>query len=147
MKNIILLITLLSGMFAFSQNKQKMIESQYSFEETLLRLRQGLGEKNIKIFSEIDHFNEAEKVGLSLSPTKVFIVGNPKIGTLLMQENPAIAIHLPLKILVFEKDGKILVQYLELKPLIKEYQIEKSSAIIKKIDENMLNLLTEKLGK
>jgi uncharacterized protein (DUF302 family) len=64
------------------------------------------------VFALIDHSGEAEKVGMHMRPTKLFIFGNPKGGTPLMLAAPSIAIDVPLKILVWEDDqGKVLVSY------------------------------------
>ena len=48
-------------------------QSQYSFEETLNKVKYGILAKNINIFAEIDHSKEAEQVGLPLNKTKVLI--------------------------------------------------------------------------
>ncbi|MCY0883856.1 MAG: DUF302 domain-containing protein, partial [Acidianus infernus] len=47
-----------------------------------------------EIFAEIDHSKNAEKVGLSLPKDKVIIFGNPRAGTLLMQEKIEVSLDL-----------------------------------------------------
>lgn len=60
------------------------------------------------IFAQIDHQENARKVGISMRPTVLVIFGNPKIGTPLMRDYPSIAIDLPLKALVWEDaDGQV----------------------------------------
>lgn len=71
-------------------------------QETVAKLQQLLAAKGVAVFAVIDHSGEAQKVGLSMRPTKLLIFGSPKAGTPLMQAAPSVAIDLPLKILVWE---------------------------------------------
>jgi uncharacterized protein (DUF302 family) len=88
------------------------IVSRYSVDESVRRLQAALSEKGLQIFATVDHSGEAEKVGLSMRPTKVLIFGNPKGGTPLMVAAPSLAIDLPLKALVAEDAaGKVSVTY------------------------------------
>ena len=87
-------------------------QSRYSFSETVSKLESLLKEKQIKLFAVIDHSGEAEKAGLSMPPTKVFLFGNPKGGTPLMLAAPSTAIDLPLKILIAEDaQGKVWLSW------------------------------------
>lgn len=86
--------------------------SNHSVEQTVERLKNILQSKGITMFALIDHSGEAEKVGMSMLPTKLLIFGSPKAGTPLMLAAPSIAIDLPLKILVWEdSQGKVWVSY------------------------------------
>jgi uncharacterized protein (DUF302 family) len=81
-------------------------------EETVAALTRLLQSKNVTVFAVIDHSGEAEKVGLSMRPTKLLVFGNPKAGTPLMVARPSVAIDLPLKILVWEDaEGRTWVSY------------------------------------
>lgn len=134
MKHLVLIFSLLGIIISAQKNN--------SFDETLAKVKKKLTEKNIQIFAEINHSEEAKKVGLDLPKTIVFIVGNPKVGTLLMQENQEIALYLPLKILIAErKQGGILVDYQEITPLAKQYRLEKTLPIAEKIDTVMNSII------
>jgi len=86
--------------------------SNHSVDETLDRLKRTLHTKGVSIFAIVDHSGEAEKVGLTMPPTKVVMFGSPKAGTPLMLAAPSIAIDLPLKILISEdREGKVWVSY------------------------------------
>lgn len=78
--------------------------SRLSVDETVERIKGALQSRGITLFALIDHSKEAEKVGLTMPPTKLLIFGSPKGGTPLMLAAPSIAIDLPLKILVWQ-DG------------------------------------------
>ena len=86
--------------------------SNHSVEQTVERLKSILQSKGVKLFALIDHSREAELVGMTTSPTKLLIFGNPKGGTPLMLAAPSSAIDLPLKILVREDaQGRVWVSY------------------------------------
>ena len=88
------------------------IPSRHSAEEATEKLTNILQTKGITLFALVDHSGEAEKVGLKMPPTKLFIFGSPKAGTPLMLASPSIAIDLPLKILIWEDSGgKVWVSY------------------------------------
>jgi len=88
------------------------IPSRHSVDETVDKLKTILKSKGVTLFALVDHSGEAEKVGLTMPPTKLLIFGNPKGGTPLMLAAPSAAIDLPLKILVAEdSQGKVWISY------------------------------------
>ena len=88
------------------------VASRYSVDETLKRLLLAFESKGLQPFGLVDHSAEAEKVGLSMRPTKLLIFGSPKAGTPLMVAVPSLAIDLPLKVLVAEDaSGNVSITY------------------------------------
>ena len=88
------------------------IRSHHSVNETVERLRNLLDSKGVTLFALVDHSGEAEKVGMTMRPTKLLIFGSPKAGTPVMLAAPTCAIDLPLKILVWEDiQGKVWITY------------------------------------
>jgi len=88
------------------------IPSHHSVQETAEKLKNILQTSGVTLFARIDHSGEAEKVGLKMPPTKLFIFGSPKAGTPLMLASPSVAIDFPLKILIREDSaGKVWVSY------------------------------------
>ncbi len=86
--------------------------SNHSVEQTVEMLKNILQSKGVTLFMLVDHNGEAEKVGMSMRPTKLLIFDSPKAGTPLMLAAPSIAIDLPLKILIWEdSQGKVWVSY------------------------------------
>ena len=81
------------------------LPSNHSVDLTVEKLRAILDTKGVKVFALVDHSAEAEKIGMSMPPTRLLIFGHPKAGTPLMLAAPSIAIDLPLKILVSEDSG------------------------------------------
>ena len=122
-------------------------KSQYDFKQTISRLKKNFKANNIAIFAEIDHAKAAKKAGENLLPATVLVVGNPKVGTRLMQENPKTAIELPLKVLVYEENGVVWVRYKFVSLLVSEYKLEKIEQVTQKIDIAMGKIIAESVMK
>ena len=118
-------------------------KSKYDFKQTISRLKKNFKANNIAIFAEIDHAKAKE----NLLPTTVLVVGNPKVGTSLMQENSKVAIELPLKVLVYEENGIVQVRYKFVSLLVSDYKLERVEQITQKIDIAMGKIIAESVMK
>ena len=88
------------------------LAARHSVNETVAKLEAILAAKGVTLFAVVDHSGEAEKGGMHMPPTKLLIFGAPKAGTPVMLAAPAIALDLPLKILIAEDaTGKVWVSY------------------------------------
>lgn len=86
--------------------------SAHGATETVERPKSLLSQKTIQVFADIDHAAGAQKVGLSLRPTRLLIFGNPQAGTPLMQSQQTIGLDLPLRVLIWEDEaGKVWLTY------------------------------------
>lgn len=90
-----------------------VLESKYSVDSTFARMERALEENDqISIVARLDHSANADRVDLSLRPTRILMFGNPAIGTPLMQSSQTTGIDLPQKILVYEDaDGTVHLAY------------------------------------
>ena len=122
-------------------------QSPLAFEETVAALQKTLNSKGITIFATIEHHKAAEAVGESMQPATVLIVGNPKVGTALMQENPRLAIELPLKILIYEENKTVNIRYEKIAAIAEKYHIKQNFATAEKIDTAMLQLIKSSISK
>ena len=122
-------------------------ESPLAFEETVVALQKELNSRGITIFATIDHKKAAEAVGENMQPATVLIVGNPKVGTALMQENLRLAIELPLKILIYKEDKTVKIRYKKIAAIAKKYDIKQNFATAEKIDSAMQQLIKLAIGK
>jgi len=123
-----------------------MVQSPYTFTQTIERLQEILKSKGITVFATIDHQAAAKAVGEKLAPATVLIVGNPKIGTALMQENPRFAIELPLKILIYEENKTVNIRYEKIAAMGEKYHIKQNFATAEKIDSAMQQLIKLAIG-
>ena len=109
MKKIVLLAILVSGLWA---NEIIVKHSNKTVEATMEKLENIVSKKGFTVFARINHQAGANKVRMKLSPSLELIFGNPKMGTILMQENPMVGLDLPIRVLVFEdKDKRTKIAY------------------------------------
>lgn len=109
MRKVILLALLVS---ALSANEIIVKNSNKSVGATMEKLENIVSKKGFTVFARINHQAGANKVRMKLSPSLELIFGNPKMGTMLMQENPMVGLDLPIRVLVFEnKDGRTKIAY------------------------------------
>ncbi|MFD0916685.1 DUF302 domain-containing protein [Pseudahrensia aquimaris] len=80
--------------------------SPHSVEKTVMQLTAAIEKAGAKVFAVIDHQAGAKSVGLDMPATTLVLFGNPKIGTPIMQANPMAAHDLPIRVLVWSKDGQ-----------------------------------------
>lgn len=120
--------------------------SEFDFQTTLQKLKQNIQTRGGIIFAEFDHSKNAQEVNLKLDPTVVIVFGNPKAGTLLMQENQAIGLELPLRMMVYQKEGKVFVSAIDVQELAQKYQI-KNQKLIEKIKQMMQAILRDSTQK
>ena len=81
------------------------------FQSVVARLERGFEELGIKPAAQFDHGLAAYRAGLDLGRMIIFAFGDPRVGTLLMQRAPTLGLELPLKIMVFEREGQVHVAY------------------------------------
>ncbi|MFN8554404.1 MAG: DUF302 domain-containing protein [Candidatus Obscuribacterales bacterium] len=98
--------------------------------------------KNIHLFARIDHAEAARAQGLELPDEQVLIFGDPKVGTSLMQECPAIGVELPLKIVIWSSE-QTFVGYRDPRLLLDDYGIVEHRDIVEKMSSLMANLVAE----
>src|ERR1039458_9086843 len=85
--------------------------SPYSMAETLARFNDVVAAKDMRVFAIIGHSDAAHEVGLDLPETNVIIFGKPEAGTPVMEAAPLMALELPLKVLIWEDEGRTRVSY------------------------------------
>lgn len=123
-------------------------ESPYSVSETVDRLERGIKAKGINVFAVIDHSGAAHQADMDLQEEKVIIFGDPKVGTFLMQENPLIAMELPLRILIYQNPvGHTEIAYIDPLSLGESYHIKKNSEVLKKMSAGLAHLVSETIDK
>lgn len=88
------------------------VESSLSVEETADKIEHVLKEKGMTVFNRIEHAKSAEKVGIELRDTVLFLFGNPKAGSPLMKCEQTVALDLPQKALIWQDEAsKVWVSY------------------------------------
>jgi len=98
--------------------------SVLSFDQTVKRLSEAIGQAGMSIFAVIDHAKNARQAGLDMPPATVLIYGKAAGGTPVMKEFPRSALDLPLRVLIREdKDGKVFVLFHPIKQVLEAHGV------------------------
>ncbi len=110
-----------------------MVDSAHPVAETERRLVQAIEGAGLKVAARIDHEANAKSVGLKLPPTVLVIFGNPKAGTLLMEQSRSVGIDLPLKALIWEAEGRVKLAYTDPRQLAGRHGIPDTMPVLSQI--------------
>jgi len=116
------------------------VQSNNSFDQTVQLLQQALRKQGLAIMGIIDHATNAQKANLTLPPTTLILVGNPKLGTPLMQSSRSIAIDLPQKFLVWQdENGDVFVTYNDPQYIAERHGITDQNEVLALITKALAN--------
>ncbi len=76
-----------------------------SVAEAITRYQDAFGTAGLTPAGTVDHAAGAAGVGITLRPTQVTFVGNPMVGTALIQANQTMGIDLPVRYLAWEDEA------------------------------------------
>jgi uncharacterized protein (DUF302 family) len=93
-------------------------------EQVEARLHEALGAHGLQLFARIDHAAGARKADVELEPDVLLILGNPSVGTPLMQADPRVGIELPLRMLIWQDADGTHVGYLDPRELADRYALD-----------------------
>lgn len=141
MRSIIFLLGILGAPLALAAQGLETRESPHSVAATVDRLVNIVEQKGFRVFARVDHAKGAASVDLPLRPTQLLIFGNPKGGTLLMQQAQTAAIDLPLKYLVWETaDGKVMVGWNSPAYLAQRHQLPPDMPVLGKMSKGLTGM-------
>ena len=140
MRKLLLVVVMASSLFAADiiiKNSNKTVEA------TVEKLENIVTKKGFTVFAVVNHQAGANKVRMKLAPAQEIIFGNPKMGTLLMQENILVGLDLPIRVLVFQdEDLKTKIAYRNGTWLGEEHNLTKKK-LINKMNFALENIITE----
>lgn len=123
-------------------------ESDASVAESVERVRTAIEESDaLGLMAEVDHEANAASVDRDLPPTTVLVFGNPDLGTPLMQAGQTLAIDLPQKLLVLERDdGTVTVAYNDPAYLAERHGIDDQDDLIETVSDALSSLAAVAAG-
>ena len=141
-----LFLLLLLPALAFAESDLVKKQSNHGVKETIDKLEAVVKEKGMSVFARIDHRANAESAGMDMSDSQVLIFGAPKAGTLIMLDDLAVGLDLPLRVLAYtDIDGSTWVVYHNPQGLKNSFKVEKSK-VLSKVEtalDNMTNQIIE----
>lgn len=117
-----------------------------SFEIVAANVRAFFKQHDLTVFLDLDQKMVANNVGLDLAETRVFLFGNPSVGTYLMQEAPHLSVYLPLRLILVASGDTTTIYYESPTAWLAENLSEKSRTIIQNMDklyDNLVNSLVK----
>ena len=138
-------LTVTSSNKAASVNITTVV-SGTSFDATEAALRAELEKRGLKLFTVVDHGAGAKSVGEDIGGSKLFIFGNPKAGTPLMQSQPHLGLELPMKILLRETDGQVTLSRVDIAQAVRSYGVTDQDARLDKISGALDGIIAEASG-
>lgn len=118
------------------------VVSNRTYDETTAALEMAItNNANLTLVTALDHKANAASVNLDLDPTKVFIFGNPSLGTSLMIGSQTTALDLPQKMLVYENaSGEVRIAYNSPSFLVERHNIMGNENTVTTITGALQNL-------
>tara|TARA_R110002096_G_scaffold44524_10_gene119943 strand:+ start:50081 stop:50440 length:360 start_codon:yes stop_codon:yes gene_type:complete len=114
---------------------------------TTQNVRRAIEASGLTVMQMIDHEANAKSAQLDLAPTIVFLFGNPKAGTPLMQAAPTIAIDLPQRMLITERDGRVQLAFTPPSVIAKRHGLIGHDDKLLAMDEKMEKIAVEAVSK
>ncbi len=85
--------------------------STHNFQQTVNRLQQAMKSARLLILGEFDYQKMQRMVGKRVKPAKGFNFFRPDLGTPIFANDPNAALEIPLKIVVLDRGGQVVVRY------------------------------------
>ena len=99
-----------------------------SVTDTVALLTETMSNHGMTVFAVIDQRAAARSVGMDLRETVLIVFGNPAAGTPIMDAEPLAALDLPLKVVVWDDNGRTVVSYLTPAALAARHRLPESLA-------------------
>jgi uncharacterized protein (DUF302 family) len=113
-----------------------------SVDATVQRIETDVAGSPLTLLATVDHTENAASVNRSLPPTRLLLVGNPDVGTPLMQDARSAAIDLPQKLLVWDDGGQTKVTYNDPQYLARRHGIDGQTQRLNRIGSVLNDLAT-----
>jgi uncharacterized protein (DUF302 family) len=89
-----------------------VLDSAYSVDETIARVKTDIADKGIMFFMDVDQAKLAAGADIKLLPSHLLIFGNPPLGIQFLTSNPVSGLDWPVRLLVYQDaNGKVHMAY------------------------------------
>ena len=121
--------------------------SVHSVKETMDKFEALVKTKGMSIFARVDHKKNAASIDMKMNDAEVLIFGNPMGGTVLMNQDIAVSLDLPIRVAVYkDQTGKVWLSYHNPQDLKNNYDVAKGAKVLNKV-EGALDKLTTAVTK
>jgi uncharacterized protein (DUF302 family) len=120
--------------------------SAYPVDQTVTRLRGAIERRGITVFAQVDHAAASREAGLELADEQVLIFGDPRAGTLLMQDDARVGYELPLRLLVWSDGATMTIGYRQPAELGERYELDGHVEVLERMAGLLGRLIEEATG-
>lgn len=141
----VVILTLSFATVSFAAGHTTAVESKYDYKTTVEKTMNAIkANQKATLFAVIDHGENSKKLNAEMGQGTLFIFGNPALGATFMKEYPQSGIDLPLKVYVYEADGKVYFSYVNPSDIAKNYKGSAKHDFIK-ATQGMLDGMAKKI--
>lgn len=119
----------------------QMTMSKYSFGETVDMLKGAIEQQNLMVVHEIDGQKMLKMAGKNVGGMKQVLFFHPSYMAKILEANEMAGIVIPLKIIVMEKGGMVMVRYFMPSTVLKPYK--GTEAIAADLDGKINKIIAE----
>jgi uncharacterized protein (DUF302 family) len=88
-----------------------VVESRYSFDETVKKIKDTIVGKGMMVIAEADHKMMLKMLQVDSPGSITIMFGRPQMGEMLLKAEPKAALEMPMRVAVRELAGKVVVLY------------------------------------
>lgn len=96
--------------------------SKYSFGQTVDVIKGAIEEQNLMVIQVVDAQKMMRMAGKQIGGMKQIFFFHPKYMAQVLAANPMAGIVIPLKLIIMEKDGKVMIRYFMPSEVLKPYK-------------------------
>jgi len=117
--------------------------SRREIEESVART---VGSSGFVIFQVFEHGLLLSVLGLRSLKARLYVIGNPLIAASMTKQHPAAALYVPLRLFVYEEDGRTVVSYDRPSAVLSQFASREIDETAAMLDGKMSWLTAEMLG-
>jgi uncharacterized protein (DUF302 family) len=118
-------------------------ESPADVATTVRTVQALLERRGVTLFATIDHAAGARAAGMELADETLLVLGNPRAGTPLMQQDPRVGIELPLRLLVWDDGGTTRIGYADPVDLAQGFALDGAGTTLQRMRELLAGVVAE----
>lgn len=112
------------------------VKSNYSFDETVSRIKADVASKGIRFFDEIDQSALGAQAGIKVPRSTLVLFGNPPLGIQFLTSNPYAGLDWPVRMLVVQDpNGAVWVAWTDFNFIANRFRISDRAAQFKMASE------------
>lgn len=116
-----------------------IIESKKDFQSTLKSLENSILRHNMVIVSRINAQENLKKAGFNVPGSYIFEIFRPDFANSLLSKNMASGIEPPLRLYVYEENGKVYIEYYRPTEILKKWEEFDLGILLDNIFESIIS--------